>query len=254
MLKLENKVAIVTGGARGIGEGIAQALCSNGAAVLITDILAAEGEQTAEKLRSQGYQVEFISHDIRDEQAWTEVVDRALERFGRVDCLVNNAGINAPHTIESATAEDFRNVLDINLIGAFTGMKAVLEPMKEQGGGSIINISSNSTRKMVALTTIYGASKASLAYISKTAAIHFAESGYGIRVNSVHPGPVETDMLLGPDRAADIPEVRQMIDSIPIGRMGLPGDIGSVVAFLASDDAGYMTAAELFVDGGVNVV
>lgn len=255
MSELSGKVAIVTGGARGIGAACARALCSRGAAVVVADLLEAEGRQTVEDLVSSGARAEFVVHDVTDENSWAELVSRAQSLYGRVDCLVNNAGINAAETMDTATADGFRRILDVNTIGAFLGMQAVAPLMTKGGGGSIINISSNSTRKMVALTTIYGASKAALAYITKTAAVHYAQSGYGIRVNSVHPGPTETDMLLGgAEKAADIPAVRQMIDLIPMGRMGQPDEIGSVVAFLASDDSRYMTAAELFVDGGVSVV
>jgi 3alpha(or 20beta)-hydroxysteroid dehydrogenase len=134
-------------------------------------------------------------------------------------------------------------------------MQAVAPAMKQQGGGAIVNISSNSTDKVLALTTIYGATKAAVAYITKTAAVHFAETGANIRVNSVHPGPTETPMLLGGNaQAADIPLVRALIQSIPMRRMGKPHEIGAVVAFLLSDEASYVTGAEIFVDGGLTVV
>jgi 3alpha(or 20beta)-hydroxysteroid dehydrogenase len=255
MGKLTGRVAIVTGGARGIGGACAQVLCAHGASVLLTDVLQDVGEKHAVHLRGLGYQAEFLAHDVREAAQWDAAVARTLERFGRLDILVNNAGINAPETIESATAEAFRAVMEVNLIGPFLGMKAVAPAMRKSGGGSIVNISSNSTRKLVSLTTIYGASKAALAYITKTAAVHYGESRYNIRVNSVHPGPTETDMLLGgAAKAADIPVVRAMIDRIPLGRMGQPSEIGEVVAFLASDEARYVNAAEIFVDGGVVVV
>ncbi|MFA5524819.1 MAG: glucose 1-dehydrogenase [Tissierellales bacterium] len=249
--KLDNKVAIVTGGARGIGAACAAKLCEEGATVLITDVLDSVGQTTAERLQQLGHKVQYIYHDVGDENAWQTVVNHALAQFGRIDCLVNNAGINYPLTLEDATAQQFRELLEINVIGTFYGMQAVLPSMKKQGGGSIINISSNSTRKMVAETTIYGASKAAVAYITKSAAINFGEKGYNIRVNSVHPGATKTDMTGGSD-VADI--IDRLVAAVPMRRMGEPEDIAAVVAFLASDDSRYMTAAELFVDGGASVV
>ena len=253
MARLTGKVALVTGGARGLGAAAAAALCAEGASVVLTDVLSEEGGKTAASLNANGHQARFTEHDVRDAASWQAAVDLALAQFGRLDCLVNNAGINFPRTIETATIEEFRAILDVNLIGAFLGIKAVIPVMKAQGG-SIINISSNSTRKVFALTSIYGATKAALANLTKTTAVHCAASGYGIRVNSVHPGPHETAMLLGGlEEAADSPPLRRMMEAIPMGRMGKPSEVGSVVAFLASDDASYMTGAEVFVDGGVTV-
>ena len=254
MARLTGKAAIVTGAARGLGAAAATALCAEGAAVMITDVLAEIGEATAAGLRTAGYQAEFTELDVRDAASWQATVQRTLDRFGRLDCLVNNAGINFVRTIETATVDEFRAILDVNLIGPFLGMQAVIPVMKAKGG-SIVNIASNSTRKVVALTTIYGATKAGLANLTKTAAVHCASSGYGIRINSVHPGPHETEMLLGGiSQAVDIPEVRRMMEMIPMSRMGKPSEVGTVVAFLASDDASYMTGAEIFVDGGITVV
>jgi 3alpha(or 20beta)-hydroxysteroid dehydrogenase len=255
MARLKGKTAIVTGAARGLGAAAARALCAEGASVTVADVLAERGEQTAAALRADGHAAQFLELDVRDPVTWARVVAQTVERFGRIDCLVNNAGITLSRTIEEATIEDFRGVFDINLIGTVLGMQAVIPVMRAQGGGSIVNISSVATRKVVAVTTVYGASKAAVAYVTKTAALHCAQSGYGIRVNSIHPGPHETDMLLGgAEHAADIPQVRQLIDTIPLRRMGKPEEIGPVVTFLASDDSAYVTAAELFVDGGVSAL
>jgi 3alpha(or 20beta)-hydroxysteroid dehydrogenase len=254
MGKLDGRVAIVTGAARGLGAASAMALCADGAEVVITDILTELGEETVENLRSRGFAAHFAALDVREEAQWAAVVAETLERSGRIDCLVNNAGISLPRTIEDLTVAEIRRVFDINLIGAVLGMQAVIPTMKAQKSGSIINISSNSTRKIVSLASVYSASKAALANIGKTAAVHCAQEGYGIRINSIHPGPHATDMLLSGPQDADLPEVRRMIDSIPMGRMGEPSDVAGVVAFLASDASRYMTAAEIFVDGGVTVV
>ncbi|MFA5632619.1 MAG: glucose 1-dehydrogenase [Porticoccaceae bacterium] len=255
MPALKDKVAIVTGGARGIGAACAAALCARGAAVIIGDILDDAGGQTAQALAEKGYRAAFRHHDASDEKSWQQLIAFAEETFGAIDCLVNNAGINFAVTLEKADASQFRQVLDVNLIGPFLGMQAVLPAMKARGGGSIINISSNSTRKMVAETAIYGTSKAALAYLSKAAAINFGEQGYNIRVNSVHPGATRTDMTMGGDNPAVVlPIIDKLVAAIPMGRMGEPPDIADVVAFLASDDSRYMSGAELFVDGAASLV
>jgi 3alpha(or 20beta)-hydroxysteroid dehydrogenase len=251
---LDGKVAIVTGGARGIGGASAAALCGAGAAVVIGDMLEEAGEATAASLRAAGHRAVFQRLDVRDAAGWASIVARAAQEFGRVDILVNNAGISLPRTIEDATEAELRHILDINLIAPFLGMQAVIGPMKAAGGGSIINISSNSTKKVVALTTLYSPTKAALANMTKTVAVHCAQTGSNIRANSIHPGPTETDMLLGGSRDAEIPAVRALIDSIPFGRMGKPPEIASVVVFLASEASSYMTGAELFVDGGATIV
>lgn len=251
---LDGKVAIVTGGARGIGGASAAGLCEAGAAVVIGDVLAEPGEATAAALRDAGHRAVFQKLDVREAAGWASIVEYAEQKFGRLDILVNNAGISTSRTIEDATEAELRHILDINLIGPFLGMKAVIGPMKVAGGGSIINISSNSTKKTVAMASLYSPTKAALANMTKTVAAHCAQTGTNIRVNSIHPGPTETDMLLGGSRDADIPMVRALINSIPFGRMGTPPEIASVVVFLASDAASYMTGAELFVDGGATIV
>jgi 3alpha(or 20beta)-hydroxysteroid dehydrogenase len=256
MMQLQGKVAIVTGGARGLGGATAETLVARGAAVVIADVLAEAGEEKAAALRAGGGVAHFSALDVREPEAWRMLVEQTLTRHGRIDCLVNNAGISLPATIEDATLEQFRRIMDINLFGAFLGMQAVFPAMKAGGGGSIVNISSNSTQMVLALTSIYGPSKAALANLTKSAAAHAARQGYNIRINSVHPGPHETAMLLGEGGAAadaDIPAVKAFIQSIPMGRMGKPAEVATVVAFLVSDDASYITGAELFVDGGLTM-
>jgi 3alpha(or 20beta)-hydroxysteroid dehydrogenase len=255
MAALTKRVAIVTGAARGLGAAAATALCEAGAAVMLTDILS-EGSDTARALTDAGHRAAFIRHDVRDTAQWQAAVDAALSTFGDINILVNNAGITQAVTFEDATLDDYRRMLDINLFGAFIGMKTVLPSMKRTGNGSIVNIASNSTQMVIALTSIYSSAKAALANLSKTAAVHCAESGYGIRVNTIHPGPHATPMLLAggtAEQAAAIPQVKAVIDSIPMKRMGEPREIGKVVAFLASDDASYITGAEIFVDGGLTI-
>jgi 3alpha(or 20beta)-hydroxysteroid dehydrogenase len=247
---LDGKVAIVTGAARGLGFGIARAFCEAGAAVMLTDVLA-EGEESAASLRREGLEAAFMTHDVTDTQAWADVVAKTVEKWGRLDSLVNNAGINFILTIEEATVEDFRRILDINLLGPFRGTQAVIPAMKASGGGSIVNISSNSTRKMVPQTTVYSATKAALANLSKTSAAHLARSGANIRVNSIHPGAHATNMIVGDGaHSASGAMVEMLVSMIPMGRLGEPSEVGTTAVFLASDMASYITGAEIFVDGG----
>jgi len=249
------KVALISGGARGIGAACATVMAEQGARVVVADLLAEQGEATAAGIRAQGHDALFLPLDVTDEASWDRCVAGTVKAFGRLDVVVNNAGITLAKTIEDLTLEEFRRVLDINLLGVFLGTKKAIGVMKSSGGGAIVNIASNSTHSVVPLTTAYSPSKAAVANLSKVAAIHCAVEKYNIRVNSVHPGPTETDMLTGGGtmRATDIPQVKQLIESIPVGRMAQPREIANVVAFLASDMASYVTAAEIFVDSGLTV-
>lgn len=253
-MELSDRVAIVTGGARGIGAACADALARRGAAIVLTDILSELGERTAACLRATGHRAVFRRHDVSEPAGWDDVVQYTLGQFGRLDILVNNAGINLPKTIEDVTVEEFQRVIDVNLIGCFLGMQRAIAQMKRTGKGAIVNIASNATQNVVPLTAAYSPTKAAVANLTKVAAVHCATERYGIRVNSVHPGPIATDMLTGgAAKATDIPQVRQLIGAIPLGRMGEPAEIGEVVAFLASDSASFMTGAEIFVDGALTI-
>ena len=250
---LTGKVVLITGAARGIGAACAANFAKQGAKVVLTDLLAEQGEATAAALRGEGATAVFHVLDVTSESAWESVMAAVMKQFGRLDVLVNNAGISLAKSIEDITLDEFKRVLDINLIGCFLGTRKAILTMKA-GGGSIVNIASNSTQNVVPLTTAYSPSKAAVANFSKVAAMHCAAEGYGIRVNSVHPGPTETQMLTGgATRATDIPQVRQLIEAIPLKRMAQPAEIANVVAFLAGDLSSYMTAAEVFVDAGLTV-
>jgi 3alpha(or 20beta)-hydroxysteroid dehydrogenase len=252
---LSGKVVLITGAARGIGAACAANFASQGAKVVVTDQLAEQGEATAAALRHQGRTAVFHALDVTSEPAWDQVMASVLKQFGRLDVLVNNAGITLAKSIEDISVAEFKRVLDINLIGCFLGTKKAIQAMKTTGGGTIVNIASNSTHSVVPLTTAYSPSKAAVANFSKVAAMHCAAEGYKIRVNSVHPGPTETDMLTGGGamRATDIPQVQQLINAIPLRRMAQPMEIANVVVFLAGDLSSYMTAAEVFVDAGLTV-
>ena len=252
---LEGHVAIVSGAAQGIGAASARALAAAGACVVLGDMKDVAGHEGAEQLRAESFNADYRALDVTEPAAWAEIVAYTQSRFGRVDCLVNNAGIDIPATIESARPEDLRRILDVNLFSQLYGMQAVIPVMKAGGGGSIINISSLATKKFAPTGALYAPSKAAGAALTKSAAVHLAQQRSGIRVNTIHPGPTATAILLGEDggRAAS-PDIKAAIEMIPMARMGEAGEIGAVVVFLASDASSYMTGAELFVDGGLGLV
>ena len=253
MTRLHGRTALVTGAARGLGAGIAEALAGECAAVLLADVLP-QVTETAAALTARGYRAEAVHLDVTSEDDWRDAVARAVESFGEVSILVNNAGITLNLDFEAVSVDAFRRILDVNLLGTFRGMQAVLPSMKRAGGGSIINIASTTTDQILSIAPCYGASKAAIANLTKSAALHCAEQDYNIRVNSVHPGTHATPMVMGDGMAVEHPAAKAIIAAIPMKRMGQPLELGKVVAFLASEDASYITGAELFVDGGAVIV
>jgi 3alpha(or 20beta)-hydroxysteroid dehydrogenase len=250
---MNGKVAIVTGGARGLGGAAATALAREGASVVVADILEDEGHATVDEITAAGGVARFAHLDVRDADAWARVVDECLAAYGGVDVLVNNAGINLPRTIDDANLDEFMRVMDINLYGPFLGIKAALPALIARGAGSIVNVSSNSTEMIVPTATYYAASKAALANLTKTTAVHLATKGYPIRANSIHPGPHSTEMSENP-AVARLPRVQRMRAAVPLGRFGRPEEFGHLVVFLASDESSYITASEFFIDGGLTRV
>ncbi|MFB4317657.1 glucose 1-dehydrogenase [Actinomadura sp. 21ATH] len=236
---LEDKVVIVTGGARGIGAAAAAAMAGEGARVVIADLLEEDGRATAAEHGGT-----FHRHDVTSEESWREVVGAVLKEHGRVDGLVNNAGISSNLVIERESLEHFERVLKINLTGVFLGLKAVAEPMRAGGGGSVVNISSAAGLMALPGTSGYGASKWGVRGLTKIAAIEFGPSR--IRVNSVHPGMTYTAMTA--EHGAQVGE--GLFPLAALGRVGVPAEIGAAVSFLISDAASYVTGAELAVDGG----
>jgi 3alpha(or 20beta)-hydroxysteroid dehydrogenase len=257
MGKLDGRVAIVTGAARGIGAASAAALCAEGAAVMLTDVLG-QVDDTAAALAAQGFQAAACHHDVTSDDDWGRVINETVQRFGEINILVNNAGITMAATIDDMTIEGAKLVMEIDYFGPMRGIKAALSSMRKSGNGSIINISSNSTRMIMGITAPYAPAKAALTLLTKNVAVHCAQVGDAVRCNSVHPGPAETAMLLGEDMGSGddtaIQMIQPLIQMIPMKRMGKPPEIGSVVTFLASDDSSYMTGAELFVDGGLSML
>jgi len=249
MASLEDRVIIITGGARGLGAAAAEAVGRLGGIAILTDVLSDQGEATASSLRGKGYRAEFAALDVRNIDEWRSLADGIVARHGKIDGLVNNAGICIIGTIEELEADDIRRNYDVNVIGTFNGMKVVYPIMKAQGKGAIVNVASNSTHRAFANGIAYASSKAAVASISRSVAMSGAKEG--VRVNTVHPGPNATEMVLGPGGAGQSAELQNLINAIPMGRMGQPEDVGSVVGFLLSDEAAYVTAAEIFIDGGI---
>lgn len=248
--RLAGKVALVTGAASGLGAETARRLAREGAAVLLTDRDGA-GEAVAAGIVTDGGQAAFRHHDVTSETEWPAAVDAATTAFGRLDILVNNAGIVGNQlALMTHSLDDWRRILAVNLDGVFLGMRAVGPVMAAQGAGSIINLSSIMGKVATANVTAYCASKGGVLMLTKAAAVEWAP--LGIRVNSVHPGFIDTPMVANAlQRSENGNEMRSMIIAAhPLGRLGVPREIADAIVFLASDEASFMTGAELVVDGG----
>jgi 3(or 17)beta-hydroxysteroid dehydrogenase len=240
---------LISGGASGIGAATARLLAAQGDNVAITDRSAEAGQALAQEL---GERTLFVAHDVTDEPAWENAVARTVERFGRLDGLVNSAGVGRAGSVEDVSLEEWRLVNAVNATGTFLGCKHGVLAMKASGGGSIVNISSVLGLRGHAATSAYCASKGSVRLLTKSAALHCAAQRYNIRVNSVHPGWIETPMiaprLQGPDPAA----ARRQLEAMhPIGRLGKPEEIAALIAFLLSDGSTLITGAEFAADGGL---
>ena len=238
MGRVDDKVVLVSGGARGMGAAHAETLVSEGARVVIGDVLDEDGRAVAEKL---GESAHFQHLDVTDPGGWQKLVDAALDRFGRLDALVNNAGIVKVGPLRGSSVSDWQRVLDVNLTGAYLGMRAAIEPMIDGGGGSIVNISSVEGLAGSAHLHSYVAAKFGLRGITKSAAVELAQ--YNIRVNSIHPGLVHTPMSEG--------VTAEFMTPIPMRRGASPAEVSTFVVFLVSDESAYATGAEFVVDGGL---
>ena len=241
MNRLENKVAIITGGAAGMGEAHVRLFIQEGAKVILTDINAEKGEALAKEL---GESALFIQHDVTDEAGWENVVSEAEKAFGPVNILVNNAGISPVLSLEHASLDDYMTVVNINQVSVFLGMKYVAASMKKAESGSIINVSSINGLKGGVIG--YTDTKFAVRGMSKAAARELAQ--YNIRVNSVHPGVIDTPMVR---ESGAFDKIQQMVQMIPLKRMAQPNEISQLVLFLASDDSSYSTGAEFIADGGI---
>jgi NAD(P)-dependent dehydrogenase (short-subunit alcohol dehydrogenase family) len=246
-MDLSGKVAIVTGGARGIGAACAARLVAGGASVLVTDVLDDEGKATAAAIEGDGGTAEFAHHDVSQEEDWARVVAHAGDAFGGVHVLVNNAGIGTLEDVERETVEGWERTTAINQRGVWLGMKHAGAAMREAGGGSIVNMSSIfGAVGGFGGSIAYHASKGAVRLMTKNAAIHWATQG--VRVNSVHPGFIETPMIAASKE--DEAFMAAMVGMTPMRRLGRAEEVAAVVAFLASDEASYVTGAEVYVDGG----
>jgi len=250
MDRVKGKVAIITGGAGGLGKAEALLLAQEGAKVVVTDIAEARGKKVAEEIRHQGGKAIFVKHDVTIEQGWREVIEKTLAEFSKLDVLVNNAGVIIFKNIEDTSFDEWRWVISINLDGVFLGTKYAMGAMKRSGGGSIINISSTAGIVGTLDTSAYHASKGGVRLFTKAAALECSKAGYdyNIRVNSIHPGVIKTPMTK--DLLGDEDSRREVLSWHPIGHVGEPEDIAYGVLYLASDESKFITGAELVIDGG----
>jgi 3alpha(or 20beta)-hydroxysteroid dehydrogenase len=244
MDRLKNKVAIVTGGARGMGAATVRLFVAEGAKVMIADVLDADGEKLAAEL---GTNARFLRHDVTDETSWARVIENTESAFGPIDVLVNNAGILMFKTIAETTRAEFQRVLDVNLVGCFLGTRLVGAGMVARGRGSIVNISSVDGMKAANGLAAYNASKWAVRGFTKAAAMEFGHKG--VRVNSVHPGGIDTAM--GNPYAEAKSEVNKRYGMVPLQRVGDPSEVAYTNLFLASDESSYLCGAEIAVDGGM---
>ncbi|HEY1708751.1 MAG TPA: glucose 1-dehydrogenase [Rhizomicrobium sp.] len=257
MGQVQGKVALVTGGASGIGRGCAILLGKEGATVVVTDIQDDAGKDTVAAIKRAGSDAVYLRHDVTSEEAWTGVIGEIKSRFGRLDILVNNAGIAITGPIVDMTLENWRRQQAINLDGVFLGVKHGIPLMAESGGGSIVNISSVAGLKGSANLAGYCATKGGVRLFTKAAAMECANAQNNIRVNSVHPGIIETPIwnsiiVPGSPAGANAPNLDEMSKTVvPVGVKGVPEDIAEGVLYLASDASRYVTGSELVIDGGL---
>lgn len=241
MGRLDNKIAIVTGAAQGMGASHATRFIEEGAKVVLTDLNEEKGLALAESL---GENALFIKHNVTSEEDWANVIQKAEEAFGPVNVLVNNAGISMNKGLQDLTLDDYRKIVDINQVSVFLGMKAVIPSMQKAESGSIVNISS--MNGLVAGVVGYTDTKFAVRGMTKAAAIELA--AYGIRVNSVHPGVISTPMIQQGDAKKAIEEFSKFI---PLKRIAQTEEVSNMVLFLASDDSSYSTGSEFVIDGGL---
>ena len=244
MARLDGKVAIITGGARGMGGATSRLFAAEGAKVVIADVLDKEGAELAQELKGSAI---FQHHDVTDEASWANVVAKAIATFGKVDILVNNAGILLFRTLLETSKADYERVLGVNLMGAFLGIKAVAPHMIERGSGSIVNVSSTDGMKGANGLGAYSSSKWGLRGLTRVAAMELGHKG--VRVNSIHPGGIDTAM--GNPYGESRDEVNKRYTFVPLQRVGEPIEAARTSLFLASDDSSYLCGAEIAVDGGM---
>lgn len=263
MNRLDGKVAFLSGAARGIGGSTAALMASVGAKVVIGDVLEERGRQTVREIEAAGGQATFVPLDVTQEASWAAALDATVKQYGGLDILVNNAGIFVGKGVEDASMDDWHRLVAVNLTGVVLGTRVALPHLKARAkdsphGSAIVNLASVAGLVGSQLDPLYSLTKGGVTLFTKSTALEFGRKGYRIRVNSIHPGVIDTDMgqqtfamraqALGTN---DTEATRKVSTSMhPIGRLGLADDIAKGIVFLASDDAGFMTGAGLVVDGG----
>lgn len=255
MGRVDGKIALITGGARGLGEATGRTLANEGATVILTDLLDEEGEAVAASINDAGGTAEYLHQDVTDEALWETITTGIVDRHGRLDVVVNNAGIVLDANVEDTTLDGWRHVNAINSEAVFLGTRAAIKVMKTQEpkGGSIVNISSVAGLIGVDNLAAYNASKGAVRLFTKSAALHVGRQGYNIRVNSVHPSYTWTPMvqLLGDNTGDRDAFFDALGEAHPLGRPGVPMDIAWGVLYLASDESTWVTGSELVIDGGL---
>jgi NAD(P)-dependent dehydrogenase (short-subunit alcohol dehydrogenase family) len=254
--RVAGKVALITGAGMGLGRAAAILLATEGARIAVTDIDGTAGAETVARIAEAGGEAAFFPHDVTDPDQWQNVLRAAEERFGRLDVLVNNAGIAIAKTIEETTLDDWRRTMAVNADGVFLGCKYAIPAMRRAGGGSIVNLSSIDGIIGEADLAAYCASKGAVRTLTKAVAVHCAEQRYGIRCNSIHPGYIWTPQT--ENYLRDLGRLEEERDKAlrrhPLGTLGEPKDIAYMVLYLASDESKFVTGAEMVVDGGYLMV
>ena len=245
-MRMEGKIALVTGGAGGIGSAICRLFASEGAKVVVADVDSGRGEGVVTEITGSGGEAIYIDLDVTKESDWERAVAATVERFGRLNVLVNNAGAYSPELVADTPLETWERIMAVNATGTFLGSKHAIPEMKRSGGGSIVNMSSGAGIVGNADGTAYGPAKGAVKILTKTTAHQYAREG--IRANSIHPGPIDTPMLHAQTR--EMAEQGDAIGNIPMGRIGTPEEIAYGALYLASDESSYVTGVELPIDGG----
>jgi NAD(P)-dependent dehydrogenase (short-subunit alcohol dehydrogenase family) len=256
MDRVTGKIAIITGGASGIGRSCAEVLAAEGAAVVVTDVQEEMGQETVQGILASGGKAEFVQHDVTDEAAWEALAAHVVAQHGGLDILVNNAGIGVGGSIIEMSLADWQRQQAVNLDGVFLGVKHCIPAMRDSGGGSIINMSSVAGLKGSANLAAYNATKGGVRLFTKGVALECAQQRWSIRVNSVHPGIIDTPIWskVGASQlpSGDSVDARAMAEiGVPTGELGMPTDIAHGVLYLASDESSYVTGTELVIDGGL---
>ena len=248
MDRVGGKIVLITGGGHGIGQKTAELLANEGARVAVTDINEEAGPATVDRIADAGGEAAFFPHDVTSEADWMRVVEDVQAAFGNPDVLVNNAGVYHIEPVDEMDVDDWRALMDVNVTGVFLGLKHCTPLMREQGRGSVVNLSSVAGLVGVSGHTCYGASKGAVRTMTKDAAIELADAG--VRVNSLHPAYIDTQMA---DYGAEtLGATKEELDAMhPIGHMGEPEDVAYAVLYLASDESKFMTGSEMVLDGGL---